>query len=688
MSLSPRDDLTLSASDAFTEATRRLDQFVRAGLSWSGHERNVALLNTGAAPGQRPRFADISPLSGFDFPDDGRGLALTDWDGDGDLDVWTMNRTGPQLRFLENTSLTAASGGPAFLELWLAGDGKVCNRDAVGARATISVTGPDGPQPPRLQSVRRGESYISQSSQWLHFGLGQWSAQHRLAELKVRWPDGKTDTFKNLTPNTRYRLTRGGQPEKVAPPPPAVVLANAKEEPKSETILPVRTTFSTRLPPPRLTWKTMDGDKPRSLDDFKGHPVLIALWATWCANCEAEWKQVAKDAAAWKATGLVVIALNMDAATKENGGDLEKARAFWAAAGVPFESGVAGADLLHRLELFRAAQFWVAGPTPVPSAFLFDAQGRLAVLTLGPLRVDSIKSDLLRVAAPQDKWLEAALPFPGHRYGPHKTGEMAEIAARFVEDQALDLAEDYLDTHRIELRRRYDAGDKLFLPRTLYHLGIEHRNNGQREAALRAYDHALEIQPDHPDATFNRSLVLAGLDKKDAAIAGYTAVLAKYPDYLKALQNRGLLRQEAGDLDRAAADYEAALKLAPQNLDLLNNLANVFVAQNRPDDALPLLDTARRIAPADSRTYYNTALAHESAVRWNDAATAYEQAAGLAPADAKPVHNLGVLRARQGRYEEAEKLLEKALALDPQHSLATANLARVRAALGKPGDSR
>ena len=685
MSLSPRDDLTVSASDAFTGATRRLDQFVRAGLSWSGHERNVALLNTGAAPGQRPRFADISALSGFDFPDDGRGLALTDWDGDGDLDVWTMNRTGPQLRFLENTSRTAAQNGPAFLELWLAGDGKTVNRDAVGARATISVTTPDGAQPPRLQTVRRGESYISQSSHWLHFGLGQWSPQHRIAELKVRWPDGKTETFKNLQPNTRYRLTRGGQPEKVAPPPAAAVLVSAKEEPKPEIILPVRTTFSTRLPPPRLTWKTMDGDKPRSLDDFKGRPVLIALWATWCANCDAEWKQVAKDAAAWKAAGLEVIALNMDAATEENGGDVTKARAFWAAAGVPFECGVADADLLHRLELFRAAQFWVAGPTPVPSAFLFDAQGRLAVLTLGTLRLDGIKGDLLRVAAPEDKWLVAALPFPGHRYGPHKTGEMAEIAARFVEDGALALAEDYLDTHAAELRRRFEGGDRLFLPRTWYHLGIEYSKLHRHAPALRAYDAALKIQPDHPDATFNKSLVLAQQGQKDAALAGYTAVLAKHPDYLKALQNRALLHQENGDLARATADYTAALKLAPQHLDLLNNLANVYVALNQPDDALPLLENARRLAPADSRSWFNTALAFESAVRWTAAAAAYERAAVLAPADAKPVHNLGVLRARQGNFPEAEKLLLKALALDPHHPLAATNLAKVRAALSTPG---
>ena len=67
------------------------------GVSWSGRERNCAFLNTG-----RRRFANISAVSGFDFLDDGRGLALCDWDHDGDLDVWVTNRNAPRVRFLRN----------------------------------------------------------------------------------------------------------------------------------------------------------------------------------------------------------------------------------------------------------------------------------------------------------------------------------------------------------------------------------------------------------------------------------------------------------------------------------------------------------------------------------------------------------------------------------------------------------
>ena len=51
---------------------------IRQGRSFSGNEPNCCFLNTGTS-----RFADISASSGMDFAEDGRSLAITDWDRDG-----------------------------------------------------------------------------------------------------------------------------------------------------------------------------------------------------------------------------------------------------------------------------------------------------------------------------------------------------------------------------------------------------------------------------------------------------------------------------------------------------------------------------------------------------------------------------------------------------------------------------
>ena len=103
-------------------------ELVRRGKSFSGYERHCCFLNTG-----QNRFANVSSASGFDYPDDGRSVSLVDWDLDGDLDVWLVNRTGPQTRFLRNE----ASNEHHFLAVRL--QGTACNRDAIGAAVKLTT---------------------------------------------------------------------------------------------------------------------------------------------------------------------------------------------------------------------------------------------------------------------------------------------------------------------------------------------------------------------------------------------------------------------------------------------------------------------------------------------------------------------------------------------------------------------
>ena len=62
------------------------------------------------------------------------------------------------------------------------------------------------------------------------------------------------------------------------------------------------------------------------LADFNGHPVVLNLWATWCAPCVKEMPTLAALQAAEAARGVKVVEVSMDtlAAT-------DKAKAFMAA---------------------------------------------------------------------------------------------------------------------------------------------------------------------------------------------------------------------------------------------------------------------------------------------------------------------------------------------------------------------
>lgn len=136
-----------------------MDQLIDGGNSLSGREQNCAFLNLGDGT-----FATVSALSGFDFPDDSRAIALTDWDGDGDLDAWITNRTAPMLRYLRNDA--PAANRSLLLKL----EGTTAARDATGARAEVRLKGQ--PDKPLIRTVKSGEGFLGQSSRWLHFGLG------------------------------------------------------------------------------------------------------------------------------------------------------------------------------------------------------------------------------------------------------------------------------------------------------------------------------------------------------------------------------------------------------------------------------------------------------------------------------------------------------------------------------------
>ncbi len=65
-------------------------------------------------------------------------------------------------------------------------------------------------------------------------------------------------------------------------------------------------------PVPELTLTDLAQEQPANLDAYKGKPLIVNLWATWCGPCLTEMPSLMKLSERLKDTGVVVVAISED----------------------------------------------------------------------------------------------------------------------------------------------------------------------------------------------------------------------------------------------------------------------------------------------------------------------------------------------------------------------------------------
>ncbi len=127
-----------------------------------------------------------------------RGLAIGDYDNDGDQDIVLFGLNGP-LQLFRN------DGGNQHHWITLRLEGVYSNRDAIGAKITLRAGGMT-----QTQWVRGGSSYCSHSDTRVTFGLRDTA---QIDALEIRWPrDGRQQKFGPLAANAFYWIKEGGAP--------------------------------------------------------------------------------------------------------------------------------------------------------------------------------------------------------------------------------------------------------------------------------------------------------------------------------------------------------------------------------------------------------------------------------------------------------------------------------------------
>jgi cytochrome c biogenesis protein CcmG/thiol:disulfide interchange protein DsbE len=128
-----------------------------------------------------------------------------------------------------------------------------------------------------------------------------------------------------------------------------------------------------RDPAPRVDAPSLNGGGRVTLDAYKGRPVILNFWASWCEPCKRETPELVAFSKRHPKIAVVGLAVN-DAASD--------ARRFARKEGVPYALGLdRDADVADRFAV-----------TGLPVTAVIDADGRLASTFIGEISEAQLES--------------------------------------------------------------------------------------------------------------------------------------------------------------------------------------------------------------------------------------------------------------------------------------------------------
>ncbi len=573
----------------YDRAWTALNQMLRAGRAFSGNERSCAFLNTRGG-----RFASLSATWNLDFADDGRGMASCDWDFDGDLDIWTTNRTGPPVRLMRNDH----PGRQGHLSLLL--QGVRVNRDAIGGRVEVYLR---DEATPLLRTRHAGDGFLSQSSKWLHFGLGDANG---IDKIVVRWPGGEAETFAGTNANGRYLLVEGSGRAKQwqSPTIRATELAEAPFVPQKSTEVARAVLLRPALLPP-IEYVDAEGAR-RAVVPRDGRSLLVNLWAPWCKPCLTELAAWRRSQAELDAARIDVLAICVDEPSNNPAADAAKHAKSAEVLKLPFAIGVPADDLIDMLEVFQLTYYVRQSPLPIPSSFLIDPDGMVSAIYKGPIEPEQLVRDAWLYGAGTGERVAASIPSYGGRWIDEPKG-MGLFA----------VASKLLSSGDLESTNRYVRHILAYVEPKLTMVDQDSQEwRDLKSDAIKCYD------------LLGRMAFDAG--KMHEAIARFEQVLNADPQ-ARAVRGEIVRAHLAlNQLEQATRHVEALLDARRDDPDNLLTLAGIRLQMKQPAEAIALFEEALNVRD-DVQTRYRFAAVYLSQSMLAKAVEQYRAALKIQP---------------------------------------------------------
>lgn len=130
-------------------------------------------------------------------------------------------------------------------------------------------------------------------------------------------------------------------------------------------------------PAPAFTLTGTDGKKI-SLGDFRGHPVVVNFWATWCGPCKLEMPWMEEFYNKYKPQGLVVLGLSQDDGISRT-----------EVASAAKKIGVSYPILMPDEQVAKS----YGGVDYLPETFFVDKTGKIVAVTAGAPSKDQMEAN-------------------------------------------------------------------------------------------------------------------------------------------------------------------------------------------------------------------------------------------------------------------------------------------------------
>ena len=207
--------------------------------------------------------------------------------------------------------------------------------------------------------------------------------------------------------------------------------------------------------------------------------------------------------------------------------------------------------------------------------------------------------------------------------------------------------------------------------------------SGALEAALPMYERVIALRPDHLDAYNNKALCLKKLERHEEALGVYDQVIAVAGDNSMALEKKGLALEELDRSEEALECYDQALAIDPSFVGAQVSRGNLLQDLGQPEAARECFEKLLSASPRNADEMIGKAVAQQKLGKSEDAIKTCRAALELDPLNGDAHANLGVILKDLGCHEEAMSVYDKAMELNLENKTVRFNRAIQMLTMGR-----